>query len=73
MGADQPANAKRCEELGIARVLDPIAATAEDVRDAVSTVLTNPTYRAAAERMCNDMAALPGPEHAVALLEELSA
>jgi UDP:flavonoid glycosyltransferase YjiC (YdhE family) len=73
MGADQPANAKRCEELGLARVLDPIAATAEDVRDAVSTVLTNPTYRAAAERMCNDMAALPGPEHAVALLEELSA
>ena len=73
MGADQPANAKRCEELGLARVLDPVAATPEDIRDAVSTVLTNPTYRAAAERMCDEIAVLPGPEHAVALLERLSA
>jgi MGT family glycosyltransferase len=73
MGADQPANAKRCEELGLARVLDAVAATPEDVRDAVSTVLSNPTYRAAAVRLRDDIAALPGPEHAVALLERLSA
>jgi UDP:flavonoid glycosyltransferase YjiC (YdhE family) len=73
MGADQPANAKRCEDIGLARVLDAIAATPENVRDAVSTVLSNSTYRAAAERMRGDIAALPGPEHAVALLERLSA
>ncbi|HET9674460.1 MAG TPA: glycosyltransferase [Gaiellaceae bacterium] len=72
MGADQPLNGKRCEELGLARVLDPIAATPESVRDAVSTVLTDETYRAAAERMRDEIAALPGPDDAVTLLERLA-
>ena len=35
MGADQPLNAARCEQLGVARVLDPVAATPDDVREAV--------------------------------------
>ena len=35
MGADQPLNARRCAELGVARVLDAVAATPADVRDAV--------------------------------------
>ena len=71
MGADQPLNATRSEELGIARVLDPVAATPEDIRAAVSAVLEQPGYRAAARRLRSEFAALPGPEHAVTLLEGL--
>ena len=71
MGADQPQNADRCAALGVGLVLDVIAATPEDVRDAVSAVLSEPSYRAAAERIRDEIAALPGPEHAVELLERL--
>jgi UDP-N-acetylglucosamine:LPS N-acetylglucosamine transferase len=71
MGADQPWNAARCEELGVALVLDAMQATPEDVRAAVSTVLYDPGYRAAAERVRDEIRALPGPEHAVRLLERL--
>jgi UDP:flavonoid glycosyltransferase YjiC (YdhE family) len=73
MGADQPLNAERCVALGAGRVLDVIAATPDDVRDAVSAVLSEPSYRAAAEHIRDEFAALPGPEHAVALLEQLAA
>jgi UDP:flavonoid glycosyltransferase YjiC (YdhE family) len=71
MGADQPWNAARCKELGVGLVLDPVTATPEDVRDAVSAVLSDPVYRSAAERLRDEIAALPGPEHAVPLLEQL--
>src|SRR6266508_4483240 len=73
MGADQPLNAARCEALGVARVLDAVETTPETVREAVSTVLANPTYRQAAERMRDEIAALPGPAYAVMLLERLVA
>jgi UDP:flavonoid glycosyltransferase YjiC (YdhE family) len=71
MGADQPLNAARCEELGLGRMLDPIEATPEIVRDVISAVLADASYRRAAERMREEIAALPGPEHAVRLLERL--
>ena len=71
MGADQPYNAARCEALGVARSLDVIDATPAAVRDAAAAVLADPPYRAAAERMRDEFAALPGPEHAVALIEAL--
>ncbi len=44
----------------------------EDVAEAVTAVLSDPAYRSAAERMRDELAALPGPEHAVALLERLA-
>jgi UDP:flavonoid glycosyltransferase YjiC (YdhE family) len=72
MGADQPLNAARCEQLGVARVLDPIGATPELVRAAVTEVLDNPDYRQAAERIQDEFAALPGPLHAVRLIEQLA-
>ena len=72
MGADQPYNAARCEALGVARSLDVIDATPGDVRDAAAAVLGEPSYRAAAERMRDEFAALPGPEHAIALIERLA-
>ena len=71
MGADQPLNAARCVALGVGRVLDPVAATPADVREAVSAVLSEPSYRRNAERLRDEIAALPGPEWAVPLLERL--
>ncbi len=73
MGADQPLNAARCADLGVARVLDPVACTPEMVRDAVSTVLADPRYRQAAEQLRDEITALPGPAHVVSLLERLVA
>jgi UDP:flavonoid glycosyltransferase YjiC (YdhE family) len=73
MGADQPQNARRCAELGVGLVLDVVAATPEDVRVAAANVLSDPSYRVAAERLRAELVALPGPEHAVALVERLAA
>jgi UDP:flavonoid glycosyltransferase YjiC (YdhE family) len=61
MGADQPQNAQRCAELGAGLVLDVVAATAEDVRRAVSEILGDPSYRDAAGLLRDEFAALPGP------------
>jgi UDP:flavonoid glycosyltransferase YjiC (YdhE family) len=73
IGADQPQNAARCDELGVARILDALRATAETVRDAVANVLSDPGYRAAAGRIADEIAALPAPEDMVTLLERLAA
>jgi UDP:flavonoid glycosyltransferase YjiC (YdhE family) len=72
MGADQPHNAARCADLGLARVLDAVRLTPDTARDAASAVLADPAYRHAAERLRDEAAALPGPAHAVALLERLA-
>jgi UDP:flavonoid glycosyltransferase YjiC (YdhE family) len=72
MGADQPQNAARCEQLGVARVLDAVRATPETVREAVADVLADPSYRSAAERIADEIAALPGPEATMPLLERLA-
>jgi UDP:flavonoid glycosyltransferase YjiC (YdhE family) len=70
---EQMFNAARCEALGLARVLDAGALTPAAVRAAVWEVLTDQTYRARAARVRDDVAAMPGPEYAVALLERLAA
>jgi UDP:flavonoid glycosyltransferase YjiC (YdhE family) len=67
MGADQPWNADRCEALGVAWVLDVIAATPADIRAAVADL---DALRTAAARLQQEIGRLPGPEHAVRLLEE---
>jgi UDP:flavonoid glycosyltransferase YjiC (YdhE family) len=72
MGADQPLNAARAAELELARVLDSVRATPADVSAAVADVLERPGYRRAAERMRDELEALPGVEHAVGLLEDLA-
>ena len=72
LGADQPANAAACAAMGVGRVVPPEERTPEAIRDAVRAVLGDPAYRATAERVRGEMAALPGPEYAVALLERLA-
>jgi len=71
-GADMPENARRCAALGVARVIAPAELTAGAIRAAVRDVLDDPEYRRNAERVRDEMAALPGPEHAVQLLERLA-
>jgi len=71
MGADQPQNAERCSQLGVARVLD-VAVTPETVRVAAAEMLDDPAYRRNAERLRDEIAALPEPAHAVRLLERLA-
>jgi hypothetical protein len=73
MGADQPLNAERAEALGVALTLDAATAGAEAIRRAAATVLADASYRLNAERVRDEIAALPGPVHAVALLERLVA
>jgi UDP:flavonoid glycosyltransferase YjiC (YdhE family) len=73
MGADQPQNAARCAQLGVAKVLDVIGATPETVRAAVAEVLHETAYRRSAERLRDDIAALPPIADAVDLLERLAA
>jgi MGT family glycosyltransferase len=72
LGADQPYNAARCADLGVARVLDAVGATSATVREAVVTVLADPTFRQAAQRLRDEIAGLPDPAHAVTLIERLA-
>jgi UDP:flavonoid glycosyltransferase YjiC (YdhE family) len=73
MMADQPLNALRSQELGAARVLEVVGLTPTALREAVRDVLDQPSYRAAAQRYQREAEALPGLDHAVRLLERLSA
>ena len=72
IAADQPENAERCAALGLGRVVPLVALTPERAREAVLGVLADPAHRQAAERLRAEMAALPGLEHAVDLLERLA-
>jgi UDP:flavonoid glycosyltransferase YjiC (YdhE family) len=73
LNADQPLNAARCVALGVGRALDPRELTPETVREAVAAMLADPTYRRNAERLRDEIAALPGLEYALSLLERLAA
>lgn len=72
MGADQPHNAQRCVELGTALELDPVTFTREQAAHAVATMLQEGSYRLAAQRIQDEINALPGPEQAVELIETLA-
>jgi UDP:flavonoid glycosyltransferase YjiC (YdhE family) len=70
--ADQPENAARCAALRLGRVIPAPELTPELARVAVLDVLGDPSYRRNAERLRDEIATLPGPEYAVALLERLA-
>jgi MGT family glycosyltransferase len=73
VAADQHVNAEACARIGVGRVVGPEERTPENIRAAVREVLANGTYRAKAERIQNEIAAMPGAEYAVELLERLAA
>jgi UDP:flavonoid glycosyltransferase YjiC (YdhE family) len=70
--ADQPENAERCAAAGVARVIPLAEVTPASVREAALAVLADPSYRLAAERTRDELAALPGTDRALALLERLA-
>lgn len=72
LGADQPANAERCATLGVADVLDAMRVTPELVRDRAAALLASRAHRRGAQRLREEIAALPGPASAVPLLEGLA-
>jgi UDP:flavonoid glycosyltransferase YjiC (YdhE family) len=72
LGADQPLVARATAALGAAVVLGPEERTPEAIGAAARTALTDPAYRLHAERVRDAMAALPGPEYGVGLLERLA-
>lgn len=76
VAADQPENAQRCREAGVARVIEPDQRTGQGlsqaIRDATREVLENPAYRQNAQRLRKEIEELPGLDHAVALLERLA-
>jgi UDP:flavonoid glycosyltransferase YjiC (YdhE family) len=73
IGADQPLNAARCEALAVGRVLDPLTLTPEQLREAVIRVLEDPVHRNAARQVQSEIAAMPGPDHAMTALERIAA
>ena len=72
LGADQPLNAARCAALGVAVGLDALSVASQAVGEAARGVLEQPSYRRNATRVRDEIAALPGPEHVVTLLEGLA-
>ena len=74
LAADQPHNADRCVALGTARQLDPMTFTPQDVADAIMELtdrVTGVPFRRAARQLQTEINALPSPEQAVILIEQL--
>lgn len=67
-GADQFDNAVRGTELGAARLLMPGEVTAEAVREGVSALLEESSYRDSAAVLAAEIVAMPAPEELVDVL-----
>jgi UDP:flavonoid glycosyltransferase YjiC (YdhE family) len=72
MGADQPYNAKRCVELGVGQILDAVTVGPEQVRDTARLLLDSVAYHQSAERIGEEINALPDVRETVAQIENLS-
>jgi UDP:flavonoid glycosyltransferase YjiC (YdhE family) len=68
--ADQFLNARRIAETGVGR---PVDAGADNIPDALGQVLTEPSYRAAAERIADEIQQLPDVSAAAAFLQTIAA
>lgn len=60
-GADQFVNAKACAAAGLGRTLEPEEVTVERVRASTEEVLSDPSFRVAAQKIQVEMAAMPDP------------
>ena len=73
LGADQPHNAARAAELGLARTLDAAKVTPDQIRQTVGAALADEGLARRARRVADEIAALPDVEATVPLLEALAA
>ncbi|MBS2936793.1 glycosyltransferase family 1 protein [Nocardioides sp. J2M5] len=69
LGADQPHNAARALELGLAERLDAATVTPEEVADRARTLLGDGSVRDRCRAVASEVAALPDASAAVAALE----
>ncbi len=69
LGADQPHNALRARELGVASTLDAATATAADITRGVSSALADAPMAERCRGVAAEIGSLPSVESAVALLE----
>jgi hypothetical protein len=70
-GADQFDNARQCAAAGAAITLTPGQVSVESVREAITRLLAEPAFRASAERLAAEIAAMPSPDEAAAELDGL--
>lgn len=68
--ADQFVNAQRIAETGVGRSVD---GALDDIPDALGHVLTEPSYRAAAQRIADEIQQLPDVAEAAAFLQTIGA
>jgi UDP:flavonoid glycosyltransferase YjiC (YdhE family) len=71
LGADQPHNADRCDATGIGRVVDATASS-DEIAEAIGAVLADPSYRAAAGRLRDELDGFASPHEAVRFVEALA-
>jgi MGT family glycosyltransferase len=71
-GSDHFTNAQQCEAWHVGRSVAPGTQSPEGIREAVRAVLGEGAYREGAGRARAEIAALPGPDGAVGLLERLA-
>jgi len=71
-GADQYVMGDRVLEAGVGLRLVPADVNPASVQKSVLALLEEPSYRAGAYRLKREIAAMPGPEEAVHLIEEIA-
>jgi UDP:flavonoid glycosyltransferase YjiC (YdhE family) len=71
-GADQYYNAERVAAAGAGLSLTPAHATSSTIARAIDTLLGDTQLRAGAQRVAAELAAMPGPDSAVAHLQALT-
>jgi UDP:flavonoid glycosyltransferase YjiC (YdhE family) len=71
ISADQPFNAERCVEIGTGILLQPDELAPGRIRDAVNHLLNEPRYRTAAQRLRDEIGAMPDDRYSVTLIESL--
>jgi MGT family glycosyltransferase len=69
LGADQPHNARRAEQLGLAKILDAASAAPDTIRQTVNEVLHDQSSLDRARRIAVEIDSLPSVEQTVQLLE----
>lgn len=72
IAADQPDNARRCADLGLACVIEPDRRTPNVIRDVVRDILARQSFRENVTRVQHEMLALPETASVVSLLERLA-
>ena len=70
--SDQPVNARQVEKMGLGKVLDYKEVTADNLRDAVFTIMENQQFRKNLRKIQEEITCVPGNAGAVGIIETYS-